>query len=125
MKMSRVMLRQLQNQSGTATLQKVDVAAIFDEKKATAVMNAFFRNKQAEIQGLDLVLTLNLPGRILRMSKNLRLGKNANQFIARVDAASIKTPEDLIRNLAPCFWVEFDSSKCAIRPAKPRTPNGQ
>jgi hypothetical protein len=79
-------------------------------------MLAYFRKKQAEMRGLDIELTLNLPGRILDKSGNLRAGKTPNQVIARITAAEIRGPADLLRLLAPYYFIEFDSRECSFGP---------
>lgn len=82
----------------------------------TPRMLAFFRKKQAEMKGLDIRLTLNLPGRVLRKSKNLQAGKTPNQVIARITAAQIRSPADLLSMMAPCYIIEFDSRQCSFGP---------
>ncbi|MCB9888369.1 MAG: hypothetical protein H6836_02245 [Planctomycetes bacterium] len=86
------------------------------ERKPSALMLAYFRSKQAELRGLDLKLTLELPGRVVGRSANLSAGAKPNQVVAHIDAASIRTPRDLLASLAPCYAIEFDSRGCTFTP---------
>lgn len=85
-------------------------------KEPTANMVEFFQKNQAAMAGLDLRLTLNLPGRVLRMSKNLAAGTTPNQVVVHIRAADVKTPKHLLTLLAPCYFVEFDSRNCSFGP---------
>ena len=86
------------------------------EKEPTPNMVGFFQKSKATMAGLDLSLTLNLPGRVLKRSKNLAAGTAPNQVVVRIRAADVKTPKDLLTLLAPCYFVEFDSRKCSFGP---------
>lgn len=84
------------------------------EKQPSEQLLVFFQKRRAEIAGLDLTLTINLPGRVYKTSENLSVGEQPTQVIARVTAASMQTPRDLLTLLAPCYFVEFDSRKCSF-----------
>ena len=110
---------------GKAAWKEAQIRVKGFEKQPTAPrMLAFFRKQKAAMQDLDLSLTLNLPGRVLRKSANLRAGSVPTQVVARVRAADIKTPKDLLALLAPCFFVEFDSRKCSFGPGSDRAKVG-
>ena len=103
MKISREMFAALQQQVTIASGGEsvAAIAGIFDKKQATA-----------EIAGLDLTLTINLPGEVCKKSENLSVEKQSTQVIARITAASIQAPRDLLALLAPCYVAEFDSRLC-------------
>ncbi len=77
------------------------------------VTEAFFAKRQEELAGLDLTIRFDLPGDVLVWTRNLdKTGDR--QVTARVTAEQIKTPEDLVRRLAPRFEVIFDASGCKL-----------
>lgn len=78
-----------------------------------AVAEAFFRKKQQEITGLDLTLRLQLPGDVLIWTANMEK-TGAREVQARITADQIKTPQDLVRRLAPRFEVIFDATGCKL-----------
>ena len=72
------------------------------------VLLQFFRKQRARLAGLDVVVRFRLPGDVYLWTRNMeRTGPR--EVTARVTAAQIKTPEDLVRRLAPRFEVIFDA----------------
>lgn len=74
-----------------------------------AVAEAFFRKKQQEIAGLDVTLRFRVPGEVLMCTANMDK-TGPREVTARVTADQIKTPQDLVRRLAPRFEVIFDAT---------------
>jgi hypothetical protein len=73
----------------------------------------FFRKRQQQLAGLDLVVRLRLPGDVLVWTRNL--DKTGDREVtARIAAEQLRTPEDLIRWLAPRFEVIFDATGCKL-----------
>jgi hypothetical protein len=78
-----------------------------------AVAAAFFRKRQQELAGLDLAVRFQVPGDVLVWTANMeRTGDR--EVTARVTAAQIGTPQDLVRRLAPRFEVIFDATGCSL-----------
>lgn len=72
------------------------------------VAEDFFKKRQSQLKGLDVVVRFRVPGDVLVWTKNMeKTGKR--EVTARVTAAQIKTPKDLVRRLAPRFEVIFDA----------------
>lgn len=84
---------------------------------ADAVAEAFFRKKQQELTGLDLTMRFQVPGDVLVWTANMEK-TGAREVTARITADQIKTPQDLVRRLAPRFEVIFDATGCSL-PLKP------
>lgn len=78
-----------------------------------AVADAFFRKKQEELAGLDLTVRFQLPGDVIVWTANMEK-TGAREVTARVTADQIKTPQDLVRRLAPRYEVVFDSTGCTL-----------
>jgi hypothetical protein len=76
-----------------------------------AVASEFFARRRAQLAGLDVTLRLRLPGKVLRCTRNLDQTGEC-EVTARITADQIKSPEDLVRRLAPRFQVVFDASGC-------------
>ena len=77
------------------------------------IAEAYFRKKQAELSGLDLVVRFQLPGDVLVYTANM--DKTGDREVtARIAAEQIKTPQDLVRRLAPRFEVVFDGAGCKL-----------
>ncbi|MCA8975474.1 MAG: hypothetical protein KDC98_12195 [Planctomycetes bacterium] len=73
----------------------------------------FFARRRQQLAGLDLVLRLEVPGQVYLWTKNMKkVGDRSVE--ARVSAADIKTPEDMIRRLSPRFEVVFDARDCTL-----------
>jgi hypothetical protein len=78
-----------------------------------AVAEAFFRKKQQELAGLDLTVRFQVPGDVLVWTANMEK-TDAREVTARITADQIKTPQDLVRRLAPRYEVVFDSTGCSL-----------
>jgi hypothetical protein len=73
----------------------------------------FFRKRQQSLAGLDVVVRLRLPGDVLVWTRNL--DKTGDREVtARITADKLRTPEELIRWLAPRFEVIFDATGCKL-----------
>jgi leucyl aminopeptidase (aminopeptidase T) len=83
------------------------------QEKADEVADAFFRKKQQELAGLDLTVRFQLPGDVLVWTANMEK-TGAREVTARITADQIKTPQDLVRRLAPRYEVVFDSTGCSL-----------
>ena len=89
-------------------------AKVIDGKVAVdAVANEFFEKRKSQIQGLDVLVRFRLPGKVIEFTRNLEL-TGEQEVTAHITAEQIKTPEDLIRRLAPRFEVVFDSSAIEV-----------
>jgi hypothetical protein len=77
------------------------------------VAEAFFRKRQQELTGLDLVVRFQLPGDVLVWTNNMEK-TGPREVTARVTADQIKTPQDLVRRLAPRFEAIFDATGCTL-----------
>jgi hypothetical protein len=82
-------------------------------KEMDAVAEAFFRKKQTELAGLDLLIRFQLPGDVYLHTANLEK-TGPREVTARITAEQIKTPQDLVRRLAPRFEVVFDGKGCKL-----------
>jgi hypothetical protein len=82
-------------------------------KETDAVAEAFFRKKQTEITGLDLTVRFQVPGDVLVFTANMEK-TGPREVVARITADQIKTPQDLVRRLAPRFEVIFDATGCKL-----------
>jgi hypothetical protein len=78
-----------------------------------AVAEAFFRKRQQELAGLDLVVRFQLPGDVLVWTANMEK-TGPREVTARVAAAQLATPQELVRRLAPRFEVIFDATGCSL-----------
>jgi hypothetical protein len=78
-----------------------------------AVAATFFQKRQQQIAGLDLTFKLTVPGNILVHTRNLEKTGD-REVTARITAEQIKTPEDLVRRLAPRYQVIFESRGCTF-----------
>lgn len=87
------------------------------QTEADAVAEAFFRKKQQELTGLDLTMRFQVPGDVLVWTANMEK-TGVREVTARITADQIKTPQDLVRRLAPRFEVIFDATGCSL-PLKP------
>ena len=83
------------------------------QQEIDAVATEFFRKKQEQLTGLDLTLRFRVPGNVLVWTANME--KTGEQEVtARITAAQIKTPAELVRRLAPRFEVVFDAKDCKL-----------
>lgn len=80
-----------------------------------AVATEFFERRREKLAGLDVTLRLRVPGKVLRLTRNLEQ-TGEDEVTARITQDQIKTPEDLVRRLAPRFQVVFDASGCPAFP---------
>lgn len=82
-------------------------------KELDAVAADFFRKKQEALGGLDLTLRFQVPGDVLVWTANMEKTGD-REVTARITAEQIKTPQDLVRRLAPRFEVIFDATGCKL-----------
>jgi hypothetical protein len=83
------------------------------QKEMDPVTADFFRRKQAQLTGLDLKVRFQLPGEVLVWTANM--AKTGDREVtATITADQIKTPQDLVRRMAPRFEVVFDCSGCSL-----------
>lgn len=80
---------------------------------ADPVAAAFFQKRQEQLSGLDLVVRLRVPGDVLVWTRNLEK-TGEREVTARITAEKLRTPEELIRWLAPRFEVIFDATGCKL-----------
>ncbi|HEX5054330.1 MAG TPA: hypothetical protein VFZ65_21305 [Planctomycetota bacterium] len=77
------------------------------------VADEFFRKRQQSLTGMNVVVRFELPGEVLLWTRNLE--KTGDREVeARITAAKIQTPGDLVRWLAPRFEVIFDATGCKL-----------
>ena len=98
---------------GKTAWQEARAKAESMNKEPDAVAAAFFRKKQEELTGLDLTLRFQLPGDVLLWTANMEKTGD-REVTARITAEQIKTPQDLVRRLAPRFEVVFDAKGCKL-----------
>lgn len=80
-----------------------------------AVAADFFSRRREQLAGLDVTIRFRFPGKVLRLTRNLDQTGDC-EVTARITAGQIRTPEDLVRRLAPRFQVVFDASGCPTFP---------
>jgi hypothetical protein len=74
---------------------------------------AFFERRREELRGLEIELSLRLPGAVLACSSNLtRIGRDA--VAAKITDGDVRTPRDLVLLLAPRYEVLIDGRGCAF-----------
>jgi hypothetical protein len=73
------------------------------------VAEEFFRKRCQQLAGLDVVVRFRVPGDVLLYTANMEKTGD-REVTARVTAEQIKTPQDLVRRLAPRFEVVFDGT---------------
>jgi len=94
---------------GKIAWQQARAKAKAMDAKLDPVANAFFKKRQSELAGLDIVVRFKLPGKVLMWTRNM--AKTGDREVtARVTAKQIKTPKDLVRRLAPRYEVIFDAT---------------
>lgn len=82
------------------------------EEPDPSVLAWFERQRQA-LQGLDVELTLRLPGAVLACSANMT--KTALDTVAAtITADDVRTPADLVQLLAPRYEVLIDARACTF-----------
>ncbi|MEC7583792.1 MAG: hypothetical protein VYE77_05700 [Planctomycetota bacterium] len=77
----------------------------------------YFQKRRQQLNGLDVTLRFRLPGAVLRYTRNMEQ-TGLNEVTATVTSAQIRTPEDLVRRLAPRYQVVFVSKDCTIKTAR-------
>lgn len=85
------------------------------KEKLDPVASEFFARRKEQLTGLDVTFRLRLPGKVLRYTANLEQTGEC-EVTAKITAEQIKTPEDLVRRLAPRFQAVFDARECAAFP---------
>ncbi len=98
---------------GKAAWTEARVKAETMATEPDAVADAFFRKRQQELAGLDLIVRFRVPGDVLVWTANMEK-TGPREVTARVTASQIRTPQDLVRRLAPRFEVIFDASGCSL-----------
>lgn len=78
-----------------------------DKKPNDPVLQSFFARQREQLEGLDMSVTINLPGTVLMVYGQLK-ETGLKQIRARVRAADIQKPRDLVLALAPRYQVVFD-----------------
>ena len=73
----------------------------------------YFEKRRRQLNGLDLKFRFRLPGAVLRYTRNMEQ-TGLNEVTARVTSTQIRTPEDLVRRLAPRYQVVFSAEGCTI-----------
>lgn len=73
------------------------------------IATAFFEKRRQQLSGLDIELKLVLPGKVLQWTKTLERSAD-REVTAAVKAEQIRTPEDLVRRLAPRYEVVIDGT---------------
>ncbi len=93
--------------------QAQDKARQVREKGQDPMLQEFFKRQKKTLPGLDLGLVLNLPGIVVQASKNMQ-ETGLRQVTAKVKAADIRSPSDLILALAPRYEVVFYGKECTF-----------
>ena len=83
------------------------------KKPNDPIVQSFFARQTAQLKGLDISVTINLPGTVLMAYGDLR-ETGLKQVRARVRGTDIKTPKNLILALAPRYQVVFDGRGCKL-----------
>ena len=77
------------------------------------VLREFFANQKRRLKGLDVKFRLQLPGDVMLKTRNLELvGKR--EVVAHITAEDLRSPQDLMRRLAPRYQVIFAAGGCSI-----------
>lgn len=79
------------------------------------VARDFFVRRQKQLAGLDVAFRLRLPGKVVRYTANLDQTGEC-EVTAKITAEQIRTPEDLVRRLAPRFQAVFEAKDCKTFP---------
>ena len=98
---------------GKKTWEDARAKAEAMQGQADAVAQQFFEKRRKAFEGLDVTLRFQLPGEVLVWTRNLEKTGD-REVTARITGAQIKTPEDLVRRLAPRFEVIFDATGCKL-----------
>jgi hypothetical protein len=83
------------------------------QTEADPTVAGFFARRKEQLRGLDLAIHFELPGKVLRMTRNLEQ-TGERQVTARIKAEQIETPADLVRRLAPRFEVVIEGQGCTL-----------
>jgi hypothetical protein len=84
-----------------------------DKKPNDPILQGFFAKQKEQLEGLDISVTINLPGTVLMAYGKLK-ETGLKQVRARVRAADVKKPRDLVLALAPRYRVVFDGRGCKL-----------
>ena len=68
----------------------------------------FFKVRKPYLDGLDVDLEIQLPGRVLYTTKNLKVLEDGKGVEARLDSSRIDTASALVMALAPRYELEFE-----------------
>ena len=96
-----------------AWVQARQKAAELRKKPNDPLVRSFFEKRKAQLEGLDLSMTINLPGTVLMCYGEVR-ETGLKQAQVRVTGSGIKTPVDLVLALAPRYEVVFDGRGCTF-----------
>jgi hypothetical protein len=103
---------------GKAAWEQARQKALAMDQEVDPVAADFFRRRQEQLVGLDVTVRFQLPGDVLVWTANMDK-TGPREVTARITAEQIKTPEDLVRRLAPRFEVIFDAAGCSLPLASP------
>lgn len=98
---------------GREAWQKAREQATKMQVERDPLTEQFFRRQQQKLAGLDIVIRLRLPGKILMHTPTLQK-TDANEVTAHITAGQIKTAADLVRRLAPRYRVIFDARATSL-----------
>jgi hypothetical protein len=83
------------------------------QTEADPTVAGFFKKRKEQLKGLDVAIHFELPGKVLRMTRNLEQ-TGERRVTARIKAEQIETPADLVRRLAPRFEVVIEGQGCTL-----------
>lgn len=113
---------------GKAAWQQARERAAAMKREVDPVLNGYFRKQQEKLRGLDVVFRFEVPGDVLVWTRNMEK-VSSREVVARVRAADLQRPTDLVRRLAPRYEVIFDAratrlfdAAAASAPAPTSTP---
>jgi hypothetical protein len=107
-------------QGRAAWVEARQKASELQKRPNDPVVERFFAKQKAQLRGLDISVTINLPGTVLMAYGDMR-ETGLRQVQVRVRDEDVKTPRDLILALAPRYQVVFDGRDCKL-PLVPAEP---
>jgi len=107
---------------GKAAWQQARQKAAQMKGELDPVLASYFQKSVAKLRGLDVAFRFALPGDVQLWTRNMEKVSD-REVVARVTSAQIKTPQDLVRRLAPRYVVVFDASGTTLL-APAATPAG-